>query len=62
MLIYINYFKKINKFFKGDDPATDFRGMGMLGLDQLVFFAQYDVENCHRVFSLSHHPIYEYFF
>uniref|UniRef100_A0A915E8V2 ELMO domain-containing protein n=1 Tax=Ditylenchus dipsaci TaxID=166011 RepID=A0A915E8V2_9BILA len=26
--------------FQGDDPATDFRGMGVLGLDQLVFFAQ----------------------
>lgn len=43
--------------FQGDDPATDFRGMGMLGLDQLVFFAQYDVENCRRVFSISLHPI-----
>lgn len=42
--------------FQGDDPATDFRGMGMLGLDQLIFFAQYDVDNCHRVFSISLHP------
>lgn len=46
--------------FQGDDPATDFRGMGILGLDQLVFFAQYDVDNCKRVFSLSHHPLYEF--
>nr|CAD2194011.1 unnamed protein product [Meloidogyne enterolobii] len=44
--------------FQGDDPATDFRGMGMLGLDQLVFFAQFDVENCRRVLSLSMHPVY----
>ena len=22
--------------FQGEDPMTDFRGMGMLGLDQLV--------------------------
>nr|CAD2142921.1 unnamed protein product [Meloidogyne enterolobii] len=44
--------------FQGDDPATDFRGMGMLGLDQLVFFAQFDVENCRRVLSLSLHPVY----
>uniref|UniRef100_A0A914GWU0 ELMO domain-containing protein n=1 Tax=Globodera rostochiensis TaxID=31243 RepID=A0A914GWU0_GLORO len=42
--------------FQGDDPATDFRGMGMLGLDQLVFFAQFDTANCHRVLSLSYHP------
>jgi len=42
--------------FQGDDPSTDFRGMGMLGLDQLIFFAQFDVDNCHRVLSLSHHP------
>ena len=26
--------------FQGTDPATDFRGMGMLGLTQLLFFAQ----------------------
>ncbi|KAL7079474.1 hypothetical protein ACQ4LE_000992 [Meloidogyne hapla] len=44
--------------FQGDDPSTDFRGMGILGLDQLVFFAQYDVDNCRRVFSLSLHPVY----
>lgn len=31
--------------------------MGILGLDQLVFFAQYDVENCLRVLLLSHHPV-----
>ncbi|KAL3090934.1 hypothetical protein niasHS_007309 [Heterodera schachtii] len=43
--------------FQGDDPATDFRGMGMLGLDQLVFFAQFDLDNCQRVLSLSNHPI-----
>ncbi|KAH7728129.1 ELMO/CED-12 domain containing 2 [Aphelenchoides avenae] len=42
--------------FQGDDPATDFRGMGILGLDQLVFFAQYDVDNCKRVLSISLHP------
>lgn len=27
--------------FQGKDPATDFRGMGMLGLTQLVYFAQH---------------------
>ncbi|EPZ37025.1 Engulfment/cell motility, ELMO domain-containing protein [Rozella allomycis CSF55] len=24
--------------FQGKDPATDFRGMGLLGLSQLIFF------------------------
>jgi len=43
--------------FQGDDPSTDFRGMGILGLDQLVFFAQYDVDNCRSVLSLSRHPV-----
>jgi hypothetical protein len=26
--------------FQGQDPATDFRGMGLLGLDQLLWFAR----------------------
>eukprot|EP00026_Physarum_polycephalum_P003210 Phypoly_transcript_03220.p1 GENE.Phypoly_transcript_03220~~Phypoly_transcript_03220.p1 ORF type:complete len:700 (+),score=127.66 Phypoly_transcript_03220:236-2335(+) len=26
--------------FQGTDPATDFRGMGLLGLEQLVYFAE----------------------
>ncbi len=26
--------------FQGSDPSTDFRGMGMLGLEQLVFLSQ----------------------
>ena len=26
--------------FQGNDPATDFRGMGLLGLRHLVFFAE----------------------
>ncbi|KHN74623.1 ELMO domain-containing protein 2 [Toxocara canis] len=38
--------------FQGDDPATDFRGMGVLSLDQLIFFAQYDVANAREVLSL----------
>ena len=26
--------------FQGTDPATDFRGMGLLGLEQLIYFAE----------------------
>uniref|UniRef100_A0A914ER53 ELMO domain-containing protein n=1 Tax=Acrobeloides nanus TaxID=290746 RepID=A0A914ER53_9BILA len=43
--------------FQGDDPATDFRGMGMLGLDELLFIAKYDMDNCKRLFLISHHPV-----
>ncbi|CAD5229520.1 unnamed protein product [Bursaphelenchus okinawaensis] len=43
--------------FQGDDPATDFRGMGVLGLDQLIFFAQFDVEKCQKVLEISKDPI-----
>ncbi|TKR79982.1 hypothetical protein L596_014122 [Steinernema carpocapsae] len=42
--------------FQGDDPATDFRGMGLLGLEQLVFLAQYDEDRAKSMLSLSLHP------
>ncbi|VDM38423.1 unnamed protein product [Toxocara canis] len=45
--------------FQGDDPATDFRGMGVLSLDQLIFFAQYDVANAREVLSLCTNPEHE---
>jgi len=31
--------------FQGTDPATDFRGMGHLGLLNLIFYAQFDNTN-----------------
>ncbi|KAK0403503.1 hypothetical protein QR680_016958 [Steinernema hermaphroditum] len=43
--------------FQGDDPATDFRGMGLLGLEQLVFLAQYDEDRAKNMLSLSLHPV-----
>ncbi|VDN51636.1 unnamed protein product [Dracunculus medinensis] len=47
--------------FQGDDPGTDFRGMGVLALDQLLFFAQYDVASAqflvHRVFHSFRFPM-----
>ncbi|KAE9549296.1 hypothetical protein FO519_007498 [Halicephalobus sp. NKZ332] len=42
--------------FQGDDPATDFRGMGILGLEQLIFFSQYDQENALHCLRISLHP------
>ncbi|XP_060083462.1 ELMO domain-containing protein 2-like [Ylistrum balloti] len=46
--------------FQGDDPKTDFRGMGILGLYQLLYFAVEHSEQCQRILSRSHHPTYWY--
>ncbi|XP_055607541.1 ELMO domain-containing protein 2 [Uranotaenia lowii] len=48
--------------FQGDDPKTDFRGMGMLGLDNLVYFAQQYNGTARHLLSHSHHPLHGYFF
>ncbi|KAF8362426.1 hypothetical protein PRIPAC_89349, partial [Pristionchus pacificus] len=42
--------------FQGNDPSTDFRGMGILSLHQLIYFVQYESETSRAVLSLSHHP------
>lgn len=48
--------------FQGDDPKTDFRGMGMLGLENLLHFAtDYPAASSH-VLAHSHHPKYGYAF
>ncbi|RIB15233.1 ELMO/CED-12 family-domain-containing protein [Gigaspora rosea] len=39
--------------FQGKDPATDFRGMGMLGLDDLVYYAKNYPESAHDVLKSS---------
>lgn len=48
--------------FQGDDPKTDFRGMGMLGLENLLFFAEEYNGTAKHVLSHSHHPKHGYFF
>ncbi|XP_028966757.1 ELMO domain-containing protein 2 [Galendromus occidentalis] len=48
--------------FQGDDPRTDFRGMGMLGLDNLVFFVTQYNNLARHVLSRSLHPKYGYSF
>lgn len=48
--------------FQGDDPKTDFRGMGMLGLENLLFFATEYRNPAQHVLSHSHHPVYGYCF
>jgi hypothetical protein len=46
--------------FQGDDPATDFRGMGLLGLKQLVFFAERFPDSARLVLTNSLHPVHGY--
>ncbi|XP_071077579.1 ELMO domain-containing protein 1 isoform X1 [Desmodus rotundus] len=42
--------------FQGDDPKTDFRGMGLLGLYNLQYFAERDSTAAQQVLSDSLHP------
>uniref|UniRef100_A0A8C4V3A4 ELMO domain containing 1 n=1 Tax=Falco tinnunculus TaxID=100819 RepID=A0A8C4V3A4_FALTI len=44
--------------FQGDDPKTDFRGMGLLGLYNLVYFAEWDTEVAQEVLCDSLQPKY----
>nr|CAG4644177.1 EOG090X0AMT [Lepidurus arcticus] len=48
--------------FQGDDPKTDFRGMGMLGLENLLYFARNYPNAATHVLSHSHHPKHGYSF
>lgn len=48
--------------FQGDDPKTDFRGMGMLGLENLLYFAEEYPSAARHVHLHSIHPIYGYAF
>lgn len=43
--------------FQGIDPSTDFRGMGILGLTQLVYFTEHFKESSQNIFLHSNHPI-----
>ncbi|TRY64460.1 hypothetical protein DNTS_017143 [Danionella cerebrum] len=46
--------------FQGDDPKTDFRGMGMLGLTNLLFFSEKYTEAARQVLSHANHPTLGY--
>ncbi|KAG0050022.1 hypothetical protein BGZ83_005185 [Gryganskiella cystojenkinii] len=48
--------------FQGKDPATDFRGMGMLGLDDLVYYAKYYPISSKYTLECSHHETSWYSF
>ncbi|KAF9345302.1 hypothetical protein BGX26_003310, partial [Mortierella sp. AD094] len=43
--------------FQGKDPATDFRGMGMLGLDDLVYYAKYYPISSKHALECSHDEV-----
>ncbi|KAG0173260.1 ELMO domain-containing protein 2 [Apophysomyces sp. BC1034] len=43
--------------FQGNDPATDFRGMGIQGLDDLLYYAQTHPSSALRTFTSSRHPV-----
>jgi len=42
--------------FQGEDPKTDFRGMGILGLQNLIYFAKQFGTAAKHILSHSHHP------
>jgi len=46
--------------FQGEDPATDFRGMGILGLEQLVYFSEARTDRARQLLSKSNHPTVGY--
>lgn len=48
--------------FQGDDPKTDFRGMGLLGLENLLYFARNYPISARYVLSHSQHPQHGYTF
>ncbi|KAF9952731.1 hypothetical protein BGZ70_000498 [Mortierella alpina] len=48
--------------FQGKDPATDFRGMGMLGLDDLVYYAKYYPISSKHALKCSHDDVSWYSF
>ena len=50
---YTNQWQKIG--FQGKDPSTDFRAMGLLGLDDLYYLASHYPEIAQRILASSHH-------
>ena len=43
--------------FQGKDPSTDFRGMGMLAANQLLFFSEKRQTTAIRILTESMHPV-----
>uniref|UniRef100_A0A8C7H2D6 ELMO/CED-12 domain containing 1 n=1 Tax=Oncorhynchus kisutch TaxID=8019 RepID=A0A8C7H2D6_ONCKI len=47
--------------FQGNDPKTDFRGMGLLGLHNLLYFAEHDKATALQVLHDSLQPKHRWF-
>jgi hypothetical protein len=43
--------------FQGKDPSTDFRSMGLLALDNLLFYCDRYNSNARNVLRVSHHQV-----
>ncbi|ORX52822.1 hypothetical protein DM01DRAFT_1383976 [Hesseltinella vesiculosa] len=43
--------------FQGQDPATDFRGMGIQGLDDMLYYCKTYPDSAQRTFLTSQHPV-----
>jgi hypothetical protein len=39
--------------FQGTDPATDFRGMGLLGLQNLIYFAENYTDTFRKIVTVQ---------
>jgi len=48
--------------FQGEDPKTDFRGMGVLSLHNLLYFCREFGSTAKHILSHSHHPRFGYSF
>lgn len=46
--------------FQGDDPSTDFRGMGMLCLENLLYFSFHHQQTVQQILLHSNHPNHGY--
>lgn len=47
--------------FQGEDPKTDFRGMGILSLHNLLYFSREFGSTAKHILSHSHHPRFGHF-
>lgn len=48
--------------FQGNNPGTDFRGMGLLGLVNLVYLVEKNKETATKILNLSKHPQHGFMF
>ena len=48
--------------FQGEDPSTDFRGSGLLGLKNLIYFVKFNDNKAREVLEISTSRKHWYFF